>query len=289
VPATLEDVADRLPLVVGQVFELEDLTEAQHRVERGAQLVAHPGQELALGPVGRLGRLVRLASGLVGAPAVVDVDDVAEDRGDPPLLVGFGDEGGRDPARDPAPRSEPVLDLLPVRRAVRDTVECPVDEVPVVRKHHAAEEPRRQRLLLGHAEQPLDVRAHVGDLAVRHRDPPHENGTRCQQVVEERPDVGQVAECTLQLTGPRGHQPQRVATATGQHLDHRGREHRQHESAAQQEPREAPGERADKRLPGAHGEQPAVGADGERDAPDTAAQWHLGLGGHHEPSWIGGV
>jgi hypothetical protein len=37
---------------------LEQLPEAEDRVERGAQLVAHAGQELALGGVGPVGLLL---------------------------------------------------------------------------------------------------------------------------------------------------------------------------------------------------------------------------------------
>ena len=53
------DVADGLAVMVGQVVHLEELGEAQHTVERGAQLVAHPRQEVALGLAGLLGGLDR--------------------------------------------------------------------------------------------------------------------------------------------------------------------------------------------------------------------------------------
>ena len=58
-PPGPHDVADGLAVMVGQVVHLEELGEAQHAVERGAQLVAHAGQEVALGLAGLLGRLHR--------------------------------------------------------------------------------------------------------------------------------------------------------------------------------------------------------------------------------------
>ena len=50
-----QDVVDALGLLLGQVVELEQLPEPEDRVERGTQLVAHAGQELALGGVRPVG------------------------------------------------------------------------------------------------------------------------------------------------------------------------------------------------------------------------------------------
>jgi hypothetical protein len=53
--ARSQDVADGLLLLFGQLVHVEELGEAQDRVERGPQLMAHPGQEFALGQAGPFG------------------------------------------------------------------------------------------------------------------------------------------------------------------------------------------------------------------------------------------
>jgi hypothetical protein len=73
VAAAVEHVLDALGLLGGQVLELEQLPEPEDGVERGAQLVAHPGEELALGPVGPLGVPPGLLERLLGAAAFGDV------------------------------------------------------------------------------------------------------------------------------------------------------------------------------------------------------------------------
>ena len=55
------------------VVEFEQLPEADDRVERGAQLVAHPREELALGLVGALGLRAGGFRGLLRGLAVGDV------------------------------------------------------------------------------------------------------------------------------------------------------------------------------------------------------------------------
>ena len=52
---------------------LEHLAVADDRVERRAQLVAHVGEELALGAVGDLGGVLRAEQFFLGAAAVGDV------------------------------------------------------------------------------------------------------------------------------------------------------------------------------------------------------------------------
>jgi hypothetical protein len=51
-----------------EVVELEQLPEPEDRVERGAQLVAHAGEELALGPVGPVGVPLGLLEGRLALP-----------------------------------------------------------------------------------------------------------------------------------------------------------------------------------------------------------------------------
>ena len=60
VAPALEDVLDALALLAAaSSVELEQLREAEDGVQRRAQLVAHAGQELALGPVRPLGQGLR--------------------------------------------------------------------------------------------------------------------------------------------------------------------------------------------------------------------------------------
>ncbi len=54
-PAALDDVPDRLRMLGALQMALQELPEAQHGIQRGAQLVAHPRQEVVLGLVRCLG------------------------------------------------------------------------------------------------------------------------------------------------------------------------------------------------------------------------------------------
>ena len=84
-----------LPLVVGQGRVEGQLGHAEDGVHGGADLVADVGQELALGPVGRLRRLLGLAQLLLGPLAL---GDVADEGGEQVLLAqadgGDADFGG---------------------------------------------------------------------------------------------------------------------------------------------------------------------------------------------------
>ena len=95
VPPTLQDLLDALALLVVEGAQIQQLAEAQDGVERGPELVAHPRQELALGPVRPLGILhgsLRLGPGkLQRLLAALAVGDVPADRVDE--LVGRGRGG----------------------------------------------------------------------------------------------------------------------------------------------------------------------------------------------------
>jgi hypothetical protein len=65
-----QDVVDALGLLLGQVVELEQLPEPEDRVERGTQLVAHAGQELALGGVRPVGLPLGFQRRLGGRPLI---------------------------------------------------------------------------------------------------------------------------------------------------------------------------------------------------------------------------
>ena len=69
--AALEHLLDALAMALGQrllLVALQQLREAEDRVERRAQLVAHRGQELALGGVRGLGQRARLAQLVLARP-----------------------------------------------------------------------------------------------------------------------------------------------------------------------------------------------------------------------------
>src|SRR2546422_63590 len=51
----LGDLLDTLAIRRPFDFELQELGESENRVERGPELVAHPGEELALGPIRTIG------------------------------------------------------------------------------------------------------------------------------------------------------------------------------------------------------------------------------------------
>ena len=69
-PAGPQDVVDAPGLLLGEVVELEQLPEAEDRVERSAQLVAHAGQELALGRVRPVGLGLGLQRRRGGRPLI---------------------------------------------------------------------------------------------------------------------------------------------------------------------------------------------------------------------------
>jgi hypothetical protein len=79
VPAALEDLLHLLPLARRRGAHLQQLAEAEDGVERGAQLVAHAGEEVALGAVGGLGRDLGLLQVGDGAVAVEDVAELDAD------------------------------------------------------------------------------------------------------------------------------------------------------------------------------------------------------------------
>src|SRR2546425_10348542 len=55
----LGDLLDALAIRRPFDFELQELGESENRVERGPELVAHPGEELALGPIRTIGVRLR--------------------------------------------------------------------------------------------------------------------------------------------------------------------------------------------------------------------------------------
>ena len=103
VAAALEDLAHGLDLGLVQLLQLEELGEAEDRVERRAQLVAHAGEELALGPVGPLGVVLGHAQGVVGAAPLGDVLGDAEQVGGLAVVAEERDLAGvQDPSAEEA-------------------------------------------------------------------------------------------------------------------------------------------------------------------------------------------
>ena len=89
--AGLEDVLDAGSTLGSQRLEGQELPEPDDRVQRRAQLVAHPGEELALGLVGPLGLPPRLALGGLRPGAVGDVGRYPAHRVRAAVLVAQGE------------------------------------------------------------------------------------------------------------------------------------------------------------------------------------------------------
>ncbi|MGA2927413.1 MAG: hypothetical protein ABSG43_15740 [Solirubrobacteraceae bacterium] len=109
--AGLEDLSDVLALARRESFYLQHLAKADDRVQRRAQLVAHPCQELALGAVRALrprGRLEQLEAFALGAALSGDVLDCAQIAARAcSLLVRQGVHG----ALAPVAGDDPALEL----------------------------------------------------------------------------------------------------------------------------------------------------------------------------------
>ena len=75
------DRLQALPLVLGQRRVEDQLGHAEDGVHGGADLVADVGQELVLGPVGRLRRLLGPPQLLLGPLAIGDVDGAPDEAG----------------------------------------------------------------------------------------------------------------------------------------------------------------------------------------------------------------
>ena len=75
VPPPLEDMLDALALLGAQGVHLEQLGKPKDGVQRSPQLMAHPGEKLALGLVGPVGLVLRLADLLPRLGATADVVD----------------------------------------------------------------------------------------------------------------------------------------------------------------------------------------------------------------------
>ena len=80
VRAAAQDLRDALLAIVGQIVELEQLGEAEDRVERRPQVVAHVRQERALRAVRALCLEPRDPQRIVGLLALGDVDGDRADR-----------------------------------------------------------------------------------------------------------------------------------------------------------------------------------------------------------------
>ena len=106
------DRLEALPLVLGQRRVEDQLGHAEDGVHGGADLVADVGQELVLGPVRRLRRLLGLPQRLLGALLIIDVDARPEPLGDPARLVAEGQRPREVPAEGAVGAAQPELDLV---------------------------------------------------------------------------------------------------------------------------------------------------------------------------------
>ena len=131
----------QFPLAVVQIGVQHQFADSDDRVQRGADLVAHVGQELALGPIGRFGRFARRAHR-------GDVGDRAGHAGRPAGLV---------PDRLP-PGAEPAVLLRLGQQPVLDVVVPPPFQMGL---QHG----QRRRAVVG-MQPRLERRKQVGELVV---------------------------------------------------------------------------------------------------------------------------
>jgi len=163
VAAALQDVVDGLGLLLGEVLALEELPEADDRIERRPELVAHAGQELALRPVGGLGRVAGAAQGLLGLTPGGDVGQVGEDAGGRPPLVDVGHGDRRGPAPGAVAVAHAELERLPAPAVLPQPLEDGARSGHVVGMDVGKERARLQDVARLQPEDALDVGADVGD------------------------------------------------------------------------------------------------------------------------------
>src|SRR5262245_62084463 len=85
--AALDDLQHALPFVGAERCQLENLREAEDRVERRSQIMAHAREEIALGAVRALGLEPRDLQRIVGLLALADVDEDRAEGIRPPLRI----------------------------------------------------------------------------------------------------------------------------------------------------------------------------------------------------------
>ena len=106
------DRLQALPLVVGQRGVEDQLGHAEDGAEGGADLVADVGQELVLGPVRRLRRLLGLAQLRLEPLALGDVLEDRDGVGGPAGVVALEGDGLVDPDDRAIPADVPLLELV---------------------------------------------------------------------------------------------------------------------------------------------------------------------------------
>ena len=170
--------SSRLALFGRQLGVQQQLRHAEDAVHRRADFVAHVGQELALGPVGRLGRLLGPLEVLGRVQPIGDVADEGAEGGF--VAVTNGGDGQFD--GDLLAVATEGLDLDPVVDDFRDAGRLVAAEARFVGLaegfgddglRHQPPDRLRRRV----AEHPLGLRIPVGDAAVRaHADDSVERG-----------------------------------------------------------------------------------------------------------------
>ena len=156
---------------------LEQLRVAADGVERRPELVAHHGQEFALGAVCRLGRLEARTQRIVGHPALGDVlDDADEAHGVSRLALKVDLPRSAKPAKPPR-RHRAMLHLVRSRGVgVERRGDLRLDRRAVVgvdlRRHHCPDEDLLLRRQAEHcAEVRIDREPVGGDIPIEHAEP----------------------------------------------------------------------------------------------------------------------
>ena len=274
----LDDVERRLALGVGRGLHVEQLREAEHSVERRAQLVAHAREELVLGPVCLLGADAGELEVFEQPGALGDVAGAGHD-GRRVRLV--GGEAGQLRVEDrpvTAGGAGAVLDVGALGLAVEHPVEGLDDARQVVGVDELAHRPA---LVVGRLalQLPSHVRAGHADGAVGVDD--------LQGVGQGTEQRGEGRLALTQLAGALDDQILGVAAAPGEHLGDGDGKGDGDKAAGQHDPLQAPGERARQRRAGARHEEPGVAPDGHVAGDDIAGERQRGVGREHELRRVG--
>ncbi len=115
---TKENVPDRIQLRSRAGLQLQELGEAEHRVQRRAQLMAHSGEEFVLGSIGQLGFVPRRSQCLLGYLAGGDVLHAGSEQAGRPWFGHHRIARDTQPANVPRRLNDPQLGL----RRVADSI-----------------------------------------------------------------------------------------------------------------------------------------------------------------------
>ena len=158
VAARPQDVVDAVGLEDREIVQLQQLREAQDRVQWGAQLVAHAGEEVALGLAGFLGRLAGSLQSLLEFECSGDVTRYHHRAGEVALLVEHRLATRVDGDPSAIGMMDAVAKMDPVHPAAHHADECGADLLEVVGMDLGEDVRRGRILVLPPQDGPLRLR-----------------------------------------------------------------------------------------------------------------------------------